>query len=455
MTMPLSQLSVRLQRGLAAAALTLLLWLAGTLAAQAFEIKKVTSPGGITAWLVEDHTLPLVALEFSFTGGSAGDPADRPGLAYFLSGMLDEGAGDLDSQAFQRRLDDLSVKLSFEAGRDDFSGSLQTLTENREAAFELLSLALTRPHFDAGPLERMRAQFLLGIREDAEDPEDVAGLAWMHTVFGSHPYGRSAKGSEEGINAVTAADLKALTERLFARDGLFVAVVGDIDERALMAALDRVFGALPEESAMPKVEPANPIMGPILQIIERDIPQSIIRFGHRGILRDDPDYIPAYVMNFILGDGSFGSRLTEEVREKRGLAYSVYTTLYPLEHAALFYGGTATVNERAAETIEIVRKELKRMAEEGPTAQELEEAKTYLTGSYALRFDSNRKIAEQLLAIQREKLGIDYVKRRNSLIEAVTLDDVKRMAKRILDSDGLVFTVVGKPKNLKPLGRTG
>lgn len=451
----MSDISSRFHRRLGVAVLAVSLWLFGALAAQAFEIKQVTSPGGITAWLVEDHTIPLIAMNFSFKGGSAGDPAERPGLAHFLSGMLDEGAADLDSQAFQRRIDELSVKLAFEAGRDEFSGSLQTLSENREAAFDLVRLALTEPRFDPEPLERMRAQFLLGIRQDAEDPEDIAGLAWMRTVFGSHPYGRSSKGSEEGIAAVSADELRALTGRLFARDSLHVAVVGDIDEATLAGELDRVFGALPEASAMPKVQPATPIMGPILQIIERDIPQSIIRFGHRGISRDDPDYIPAYLMNFILGDGSFGSRLTEEVREKRGLAYSVYTALYPLDHAAVLYGGTATVNERVAETIEILRKELKRMAEEGPTEQELAEAKTYLTGSYALRFDSNRKIAQQLLAIQRENLGIDYVIRRNSLIEAVTLDDVRRMAKRILDSDGLVFTVVGKPKNLKPVGRPG
>src|SRR3990172_8583027 len=269
----------------------------------------------------------------------------------------------------------------------------------------------------------MRSQFVLGIKDDAEDPEEIASQAWMHTVFGNHPYGRSAKGDIEGIKAVTAADLRALTTRLFTRDGLYVAVVGDIDAATLADELDKVFGALPEKSGMPQVEPATPILGPIVQVIERDIPQSVIRFGSRGIARDDPDFIPAYVMNFILGDGGFGSRLTEEVREKRGLAYSVYTSLYPLDHAALFYGGTATVNEHAGQTLAILRAELKRMAEDGPSAAELAEAKTYLTGSYSLPFDSNHKIAGQLLAIQRQKLGIDYVTKRNSLIDAVSLDD--------------------------------
>jgi zinc protease len=394
-------------------------------------------------------------MEYSFAGGSAGDSADRQGLATFLSGMLDEGAGDIDSAAFQRRIEDLAVKLSFDANRDDFTGSLQTLSENRAAAFDLLRLALTQPRFDAEPLERMRSQFVLGINDDAEDPEQIASQAWMHTVFGNHPYGRPSKGDVAGIKAVTSADLRALTARLFARDGLMVAVVGDIDAAALSGELDKVFGALPDKSGMPEVQPVTPILGPIVQIIERDIPQSVIRFGSQGIARDDPDFIPAYVMNFILGDGGFGSRLTEQVREKRGLAYSIYTALYPLDHAALFYGATATVNEQAGQTLAILRAELKRMAEDGPTEQELAEAKTYLTGSYALRFDSNRKIAGQLLAIQREKLGIDYITRRNSLIQAVSLDDVRRMARRIIDSDALVVTIVGKPKDLKPVGKPG
>ncbi len=369
--------------------------------------------------------------------------------------MLDEGAGNLDSTAFQRRLEDLSVKMSFDAGRDDFTGSLQTLSANRAAAFDLLRLALNEPRFDAASLQRMRSQFILGIKNDAEDPEQIASQAWMHTVFGTHPYGRSSDGNIAGIEAVTAADLHALTRRLFARDELYVAVVGDIDAKTLESELDKVFGGLPAKSGMPRVAPATPIMGPIVQIIPRDIPQSVIRFGSKGISRSDPDFIAAYVMNFILGDGGFGSRLTDEVREKRGLAYSIYTTLYPLDHAALFYGGTATVNAHAAETLKILKEELKRMADEGPTDKELAAAKTYLTGSYALRFDSDRKIARQLLGIQREKLGIDYIKKRNSLIEAVTLADVKRMAKRIIDTNALVVTVVGKPEDLKPVGISG
>ncbi len=440
----------------------LLAWLALFIAivsltapARALDIKEVTSSKGVKAWLVEDHTIPLIAMTFSFKGGAAADPEGKDGVAHFLSSMLDEGAGDLDSATFQSLIQSKSIKLSFETERDEFEGSLQTLAENRDEAFRLLKLALTAPRFDQEPLERMRNQILLGIQQDAEDPEDIASDAWMKTVFGAHPYGRNTKGSLAGVKAVSSADLKALTERLFARNGLLISVVGDIDEATLKRLLDDTFGSLPEKSGMPATPEAEALRGPRIEVISRDIPQSVIQFGLRGIKRDDPDFIPAYVMNFVLGDGGFGSRLTEEVREKRGLSYSVYTGLYPLERSGIIIGGAATVNDRAAETIDILRREIARMAEEGPTAKELNEAKTYITGSYALRFDSNRKISRQLLAIQRDKLGIDYVNRRNALIEAVTLDDVKRVARRLLDADGLVFTVVGKPNLTGGGGKSG
>ncbi len=425
------------------------------LPAAAFEIKQVTSPGGVTAWLVEDHTIPLIAMNFSFAGGAAADPTDRRGLAHLLSGMLDEGAGNLDSAAYQARLNELAMRMSFGAGHDEFTGSLQTLSRNRDAAFGMLKLALSAPRFDARPLERIRGQVLTSLREDREDPETIAGAEWMRTIFRNHPYSKRAKGSAEGLAAISGDDLQDLTRRLFGRDTLIVAVVGDIDEQTLERLLDDTFGALPAKSQMPVVPKAAVSKGPIVTVVDRDIPQSVIRFGHASIKRNDDDFLIAYVVNHILGSGGFGSRLMEEVREKRGLSYGVYTTLYPLEQAGVFFGGAATVNARVSETMDVVRAELKRMAEDGPTAAELDQAKTYLTGSYALRFDSNRKIAGQLLGIQRENLGIDYVEKRNDMINAVTLEDVRRVAKRIIDADGLIFTIVGRPKAVQSSGNQG
>jgi zinc protease len=419
------------------------------------DIQSVTSPGGITAWLVEDSTIPLIAMNFSFAGGAAVDPDDKAGLANFLSGMLDEGAGDLDSEDFQMRMDELSIRMSFRAQRDHFRGSLQTLSQTRDEAFDLLKLALTAPRFDTEPLERVRGQILLGIRQDEEDPGEIANRAWMHTLFNDHPYGRPTTGTADTVRAIQADDLEDLRQRLFARQRLLIAVVGDIDAETLKRLLDDTFGALPAEADIPEVPEATPVQGPLVEVIERNIPQSVIRFGHHGIKRNDPDFIPAFIVNSILGGGGFGSRLMQEVREKRGLVYSVFSTLQPMQRAGLMFGGAATMNERAAETIAVVHNELKRMAKEGPTEAELEEAQTYLTGSYPLNFDSNSKIANQLLAIQQDELGIDYVNRRNDLINAVTLADVRRVAQQLIDAEALIFTVVGQPQGVASTARPG
>lgn len=427
----------------------------GLAPARAIDIQEVTSPGGIKAWLVESRINPLIAMNFSFAGGASSDPQGKEGASHFLTGMLDEGAGDMDAAAFQMRRDDLAMKLSFDQGHDNFEGSFQALSKNRDESFALLKLALTAPRFDAGPMERVRSQIVLSLRQDAQDPEKIASDAWMKAAFGAHPYGRDTDGTPQTNAALTADDLRAAHRRLFSRKGLKIAVVGDIGAGDLARLLDSTFGALPASDPPPPPALAEVAPGPRVDVIELDIPQSIIVFGHGGILRDDPDFFPAYVMSYILGGGGFSSRLTDEVREKRGLTYGIGAGLYPFDRAGLFLGNVGTRNDRAAETIAIVKAELKRMAETGPTAEELADAKTYLTGSYGLRFDSNTKIAGQLLGIQEDDLGIDYVNRRNAMIEAVTQDQAAAQARRLIHPDSLRITIVGRPEGVKTEGGSG
>jgi zinc protease len=419
-------------------------------AAAAVAVQRVVSPGGLEAWLVEEHSVPVIAVGFAFRGGAAVDPADKDGLAEMVSGLLDEGAGELDSQAFQRRLEDLSVSLSFRAGRDTFGGSLKTLTENRDAAFELLRLALTAPRFDEEPVERIRSQMLAILARDAEDPETIAGRAFARAVFPEHSYGREPKGTPETVQAITADDLRGFVARHLARGNLMIGVSGDISAAELAPLLDASFGALPEEAEVAPVAEVSPAAAGEVRVIDRDIPQSIIVFGHRGLKRADPDFIPAYVLNHILGGGGFTSRLMQEVREKRGLAYSVSSFLEPLDHGALLIGSAATENARAGQSIALIRDEWRRLREEGPTAEELEDAKTYLTGSFPLRFTTTDRIARILVNLQLDDLGIDYIDKRNGLIDAVTLDDIRRVAKRLLDPEALRFTVVGRPDGVSP-----
>ena len=436
------------------AAIALLAALAAS-SADAMEIKRVISPGGIEAWLVESHANPLIAMRFAFRGGAAQDPRDRQGLAYFVSGMMDEGAGDLDSVAFQERLQSLATRMDFDAGRDVMLGNVQMLAANKDESFELLRLAMSKPRFDADSIERVRGQIIAGLKFDENDPEEVASLAWDRLAFRDHPYGRPIKGTKASIAAITRDDLRDYVRRVFARDKLAITVVGDIDAETLGSALDHVFGALPQHSALAPVADVKPPLGPAREIIEMNVPQSVAQFGHRAFSRKDDDFMAAYILNYIIGGGGFSSRLMEEVREKRGLAYSVHSNLFPYQHGAVFVGNVATQNERVGQSLEVIESELRRLAEEGPSAEELAGAKSYLTGAYALRFESSSSIANQLLWIQIEDLGIDYIDRRNMLIENVSLDDIRRVAKRLIEADRLITTIVGKPVEARPKAAPG
>jgi zinc protease len=415
----------------------------------AVEIERVKSSGGIEAWLVRDHTNPIISMRFAFRGGSALDPENLGGLANMAASLLDEGAGDIDSQAFQSTLEDLVISLRFDARRDALGGRLVSLTENRVTAFNLLKLALTRPRFDPEPVERIRSQILAGIRQDSENPGAIASKSLFKRLFPSHPYGRLRSGTAKSVAAITRDDLVAFASSRMAKNNLKIGVVGDITAQSLAAVLDDVFGGLPDTAAPWDIPEAEPQSDGRTQVVEKDIPQSSIVFADRGLKRKHPDFYAAYLMNYVLGGGGFTSRLYDTIRDKRGLAYSVYSGLHPLERAGLIFGGAGTTNAKVSETLSLLRQEWARMADNGVTEQELADAKTYQTGSYPLRFASSGSIAAMLVGIQMEDLGIDYMDRRNSLIEAVTLEDVNRVAKTLLRPDRLSIVVVGKPNGVK------
>lgn len=419
-----------------------------TAKAHAMKIQQIKSPGGIDAWLVQEHAVPLIALRFVFEGGSSQNPPGKEGVANFLSSMMDEGAGDLDSHKFQERMEELAFRMSFEDARDGFYGSFETLTANRDPSVEMLRLAMNQPRFDADAVERVRKQLLSGLAFAAKNPNRVAGAAWSAQAFPGHPYGLPSDGTPESIAKITRDDLEAFRKRNFARDNLKIVAVGDINAEQLGVLIDRVFGDLSAKADLTPVAATTPEAKERVQVVHMDVPQSVVQFGAPGIAREDDDFMAAFVLNQILGGGGFASRLTEEVREKRGLAYSVYSYLQPYRRAAIFAGGVATKNEEVGRSLDVIRGELRRMAEGGPTPEELQNAKDYLTGSFALRFDTNAKIANQLLGFLFEGYGIDYIDKRNALVNAVTLQDVKRVASRLLKADELIVTVVGKPQGL-------
>jgi zinc protease len=426
--------------------LAALLFLSFNQPAAAMKIQTVKSPGGVEAWLVEDHSNPMMALRFSFEGGSAQDPTGKEGLANFVSSMLDEGAGDVDAAAFQEKLEDLAVRLSFSDTQDAFYGNFETLTANRDEAAELLRLAINNPTFEKDAAERIRAQILASLVYAAKDPDRVASNEWYALAFGGHAYGRPTSGTDASVKAISTNDLQDYHKRVFARSNLRVVAVGDISAAELGALLDKVFGALPEEPDLVPVSKIEPVTGGKTKIIEMDVPQSVAVFGFGAMPRKDPDFLTAFVLNQLIGGGGFASRLMEEVREKRGLAYSVYSYLQPMRNASIFSGGVATRNDAVQTSIDLIRQELQKVATEGPNETEFENAKSYLTGSYALRFDTNVKIATQLLGLMEEGYGPDYVEKRNALIEAITLEDARRVAKRLLTTNDMIVTIVGKPE---------
>ena len=411
---------------------------------RAATVQKVTSPGGVTAWLVEDYAVPLVAIEFSFAGGAAQDPAGKAGNTSLMASLLDEGAGDLDAEAFHRAMDDKAVELAFSAERDSVTGRAKTLARHLDAAVDLLRLAVSQPRFDADAVERVRGQIAAGLRRDSNDPDALASRAWREAAFPGHPYGQPVRGTLDTLDAITRDTIVTAHRMLLARDGLKISVVGAVDAGRLAALLDVAFGALPAAATLTAVAEATVSPGR-RQVIDLDVPQATLRFGLNGIKRRDPDHVPAVVVNHILGGGVFSARLFREVREKRGLAYSVWSQLGTFERGATFSGGTSTKNERALESLEVIEGEIRSLATEGPSEEELAKARRYLVGSYALRFDSSSKIANQLTHLQTEGFDTNYLDERNGLIEAVTLEDARRVSKRLFGGSELLVTLVGRP----------
>jgi zinc protease len=429
-------------------ALIVTAWLALTALAPtpshaAARIQHLISPGGIEAWFVQDNTVPLIAMEYAFGGGATQDPADKPGVGNLVADLLDEGSGDLDSKTFHERLERRAIELSFGSTRDYFRGSLRMLRDNRDEAFDLLGMALTSPHFDSVDVQRIRSQVMSDLQRETSNPTALASRKFLSMAFGDHPYGRQAGGTLESVPKITVADMKDYVGRVLARDNLRIAVVGDVDPATLGGLLDRTFGGLPAKSSLTPVAEVEAARPPQRAYIPLDVPQTVVTFGGPGLKRHDPDFMAGYVVNHILGGGGSSSRLYREVREKRGLAYSIYDALLWMEHSALFVGNTGTRADRAGETVEAINKEVRRMAESGPTPKELDEAKSYLKGSQMLALDTSSKLASALLQYQLDKLPIDYIEKRNALIDAVTLEDAKRAAERLW-GHGLLTVIVGR-----------
>jgi zinc protease len=424
-----------------------------TAPACALDVQTLAAPRGEQVWYVSDHTLPMIAMTVAIPAGSSYDPQGKDGLASFAANLLDEGAGRLDSDSFHTALAVRAIKLSISPDRDFLIVQLVTLTDNAKDAFRLLGMALAKPRFDADAIQRVRAQILSTLQQEDEDPSDVANKAFYRTYFHDHPYAHPVNGTPATIAAIGAGDLKAFAATHWVSAGLKVAVSGDVDPATLNQLLRSAFGGLPNKAPGPPPMAVH-VGQPGVQVIAMDVPQPTVIFGMPGFLRTDRDFIPGYVANYIVGGGGFASRLTDQVREQRGLTYDISTSLDDYRRGGVLVGEVATKRGSVRQTIDVIRSTLRDFIANGPTDKELADAKTYLTGSFPLAFSSNVDIAAQLNTFQRSDLPVSYLKKRNDLMNAVTSDDVMRAARRLFNPDAMTVVVAGSLGESGPAAKT-
>jgi len=430
-------------------ALTLLV--STPLSATEIDVQEITSPGGIDAWLVEDHSNPFVAIEIWFIGGASLDAEGKRGAIHLMTGLLEEGAGEMDSTAFAQAAEGMAASFSFGAYRDAVTVSAQMLTENRDAAADLLRAALVEPRFDEDAIERVRGQVISIIEGNSRDPDDIASSTFNALGYGDHPYGSALEGTVESVSALTRDDLVAAHDAALARDRVVVGAAGDITAEELGLLIDRILGDLPAEGAPMPTQAEWGLSGGET-VIDFPSPQSVALFGHEGIARDDPDFFPAFVLNEVLGGGGFRSRLMQEVRVERGLTYGISSYLSLADYGPRVVGQFSSSNDLVADAIEVIRAQWADIAENAITEEELAAAQRYLTGAYPLRFDGNGRIAGILASMQADDMPLDYIATRNDRVNAVTIEDLRRVAARILRPEDLHFVVVGRPEGLQSDG---
>ena len=415
------------------------------------DIQELTTQSGISVWLVEDHSVPVVSLKFSFKGaGSFVEPDEKQGLVQLLSNTLDEGAGDLDSHAFQKALSDNSISLSFSGGRDNFSGSVKTLTTHKDKAFNLLQLALTKPRFDAEPLERMKQANLSRIKQSMTQPNWMAARLMNDITFAGHPYARNSGGTLSSLPKITAEDLRAFVKHELSSERLVIALSGDITATQAMKDIDKIFNALPKIKRDQLFIPLKLKNQGSVTLFEQPIPQTIIRISLPGIRQDDDEYYASKIMNHIFGGGGFGSRLMETIREKEGLTYGIYSGISQMAMTETFSISTSTKNETAKQLVSLIKQESSILKETPITEQELQDAKAYILGSMPLSLTSTNALTSIMISLQLDNLPATYLDTIDQHIEAVTIKDVQTVAQRLLNFDDAITIFVGQSKDIAP-----
>ena len=402
---------------------------------------------GISAWLVEDQTVPVVSVAWSWAGGAALDPAGQEGAAALAAALLTEGAGSLRAVDFGDALRDQAISLNFSADRDSLEGSFRALTTALPEAVRLARLAMQEPRLDADAVERVRARSIAAARRTLETPRGQAVRAFWAHAFPRHSAGRPSGGTAESLAALPVEALRAALARQIHHEGLLVTVSGAITPAALRSLLPALFGGLPA-GVPPAIAPLPGFSAFGQQVLPFASPQSAVIFGQEGLASTDPDWEAAQVMLRILAGGGFSSRLMQSVREQRGLAYGISAGLDLLFRHGIVIGSVATENARVAETLAVTREEWARMAAEGPSEEELGDAVAFLTGSMPLQFTDSRRIAATLLMLRQNDRPTDWLSGRPARLRALTRERLAGVAGRMLSPDALSVVVAGQPAGL-------
>ena len=412
--------------------------------------KRIVLKNGMVLLHSEKHTIPMVTVSMAIKAGSVVEPGDKPGLASLTASLLTQGTTKRTANQISKEIDFIGGSLSVSGGDDYASAGLRVLTKDIKTGLDLLSDVLMHPVFDQKEIDRKVKETLAAIQQQKEEPTVIAGEAFTKAVFGSHPYGKTSDDVAAFLPKLVRQDVLDFYSRRYGPNDVIIAVVGDVTEKEIVSLLNEQFKGWKNAERAEILREKPPVIGSIVvKKLDKNITQANIAMGHLGISRENPDYYAVMIMNYILGGGGFSSRLMDNIRDNRGLAYDVHSTFSAQKDPGSFQAWMQTKNESANESIDEIFKELKRIRNELVLDKELADAKAYLTGSFPLRLDTYAKIAGMLTAIEIYNLGLDYPRKYPDLINAVTREDILRVAKKYIDPDRMVIVVLGNQEKIK------
>jgi zinc protease len=408
-------------------------------------IQHWTTPQGARVYFVENHDLPMLDVSVDFSAGSARDSKQKSGLANLTRHLMGLGAGNYSERDIAEKLADVGAVMSGRLDADRAGFTLRTLSgkADREQAIALLTAILATPRFDAAILEREKARVIAGIEEAATRPETIGAKAFQAALYGDHPYARDDDGEVDSVRGLTRDDLTTFHRDYYRTKNMVVSLMGDISRQEAELLASALSAGLPPGETPVPIAPVTPADKGMEKVIPHHATQSHLFMGLPGLKRQDPDYFALHVGNYVLGGGGFDSRLTESIRQKKGLAYSVYSYFIPMEQMGPFQIGLQTRRDATREAVDTARAELARYLAEGPTDAELAQAKNNLIGGFPLRIDSNKKILEYLAVIGFYRLPLDWLDTYSASVAAVTREDILRAFRARVRPEAMMTVIVG------------